>query len=72
MSKDSCDKLFKVEESFSTPGTNNEKGTGLGLVLCNDFVKKHNGKIEVESEIGKGSLFRICIPLNERENDISC
>lgn len=66
MSKDSCEKLFKVEESFSTPGTNNEKGTGLGLVLCHDFVKKHNGQIEVESEIGKGSVFRIILPQNEK------
>ncbi|MDP3441658.1 MAG: GAF domain-containing sensor histidine kinase [Ignavibacteria bacterium] len=67
MSQDSCHKLFKVEESFSTPGTNNEKGTGLGLVLCNEFIKKHNGQIEVKSEIGKGSVFWISLPCSYGE-----
>ncbi|MGM0648487.1 MAG: GAF domain-containing sensor histidine kinase [Bacteroidota bacterium] len=62
MSQENSEKLFKVEESFSTPGTNNEKGTGLGLVLCHDFIKKHNGKIKVKSELGKGSTFSISLP----------
>jgi len=65
ISKESCQKLFKVEESFSTPGTNNEKGTGLGLALCNDFVKKHTGHIDVESDIGKGSVFIVVLPINK-------
>ncbi len=67
ISKESCQQLFKVEESFSTPGTNNEKGTGLGLVLCNDFVQKHEGHIDVESEIGKGSVFSVILPINEEK-----
>lgn len=69
MSQESCKKLFKVDKSFSTPGTNNELGTGLGLVLCNDFVKKHKGQIGVESMIGKGSVFLISLPCKEGKDN---
>ena len=50
-------KLFNVGVHFSETGTNKEKGTGLGLVLCAEFIAKHNGSISVESELGKGSKF---------------
>jgi len=50
-------KLFRTDEKFKAVGTANEKGTGLGLVLCKEFVEKNNGKIWVESEEGKGSTF---------------
>ncbi len=64
MTKNLIDKLFKIEEKVSTKGTNNESGTGLGLLLANEFIKKHNGNIHVESELGKGSIFKILLPLN--------
>lgn len=63
--EDRINKLFILSESYSTPGTNNEKGTGLGLILCNEFIKKNNGLIWVESEIGKGSSFSFSLPLKQ-------
>ncbi|PKP33523.1 MAG: hypothetical protein CVT99_00825 [Bacteroidetes bacterium HGW-Bacteroidetes-16] len=55
-------KLFKIDECISTLGTSKEKGTGLGLMLCKEFVDKHNGKIWVESKFGRGSKFCFALP----------
>ena len=63
-------KLFKVEESVKTEGTAKEPGTGLGLILCKEFVEKNNGEIWVESSVGKGSCFYFTLPEgNGNENE---
>ena len=60
--KEDLVKLFQIDKKYTTPGTANEQGTGLGLILCKEFIQKNNGKMEVESEINKGTTFKISIP----------
>jgi PAS domain S-box-containing protein len=62
--KDIQEKLFKIEYSITTKGTEKEHGTGLGLILCYELIKLHNGRIWVESEEGKGTTFTFVIPIN--------
>lgn len=57
ISKDNQDKLFRLDCNYSTYGTNDESGSGLGLILCKEFVEKNGGNIWVESELRKGSQF---------------
>lgn len=62
MKNEVVEKLFHIDTNLSTTGTQNETGTGLGLILCAEFVKKHGGKIWAESEVEKGSKFHFTIP----------
>lgn len=62
MTHENLGKLWKNTKPFTTVGTKNEEGTGLGLLLCKEFIEKHNGAIWAESELGKGSQFFVRIP----------
>lgn len=57
------ERLFKIEKQFSTEGTNNEKGTGFGLLLCKEMVEKNGGTIRFKSKKAEGSTFTITLPL---------
>ena len=59
------DKLFRIDQSFSTRGTNNENGTGLGLVLCKEFIEKNKGKISIESKINEGTRVVFTLPIGK-------
>jgi signal transduction histidine kinase len=65
MKEEIANKLFRTDTNYSSPGTDNERGSGLGLILCHDFVKKHKGNIWIESEPGKGSRFIFTLPLKK-------
>ncbi len=60
-------KLFRIDSTTSSVGTANEKGTGLGLILCKDFVERNGGKIWLESTPGKGSIFNFTLKTVEEK-----
>lgn len=62
MTAEQLDKLFKINTHFTTPGTRNEKGAGLGLLLCKEFVEANRGSVAVTSEPGNGSVFSVTLP----------
>lgn len=68
ISPELTDKMFDLSQLNSTKGTANETGTGLGLLLCKDFVSKHGGKIMVESQLGVGSEFKFSLPNKAKKN----
>jgi PAS domain S-box-containing protein len=69
ISEENIDKLFQISSDIKSRGTNNEHGTGLGLILCKEFVEKHGGKIWVESKEGTGSTFYFNLPSNAEQEE---
>ncbi|MCK5148270.1 hybrid sensor histidine kinase/response regulator [bacterium] len=63
MKQKKIDKLFKIDEHVTSPGTDGEKGTGLGLILCKEFIEKNGGRIRVESKVNEGSQFSFTLPV---------
>ena len=63
MSQNMMDNLFRLDKKTNRKGTNGELSTGLGLIICRDFIEKHGGKLNIESEVGKGSTFRFALPI---------
>ena len=63
MSPTYLQKLFAEEQLPLTKGTNDEKGTGIGLILCRKFIQMNNGKLSIKSTEGRGSQFTIEFPL---------
>jgi ligand-binding sensor domain-containing protein/signal transduction histidine kinase len=67
ISEENMQKLFKIDVKFKTPGTSGEKGTGLGLILCKEFVEKNGGQMIVRSILNQGSTFGFTIPAGREE-----
>jgi hypothetical protein len=68
MNKEMTDNLFRIDIDTSRKGTEDESSTGLGLIICKDFIEKHGGELRVDSEEGKGSTFTFTIPKNVQSN----
>ncbi len=68
MNRETIRRLFQIETTRSITGTAGEKGSGLGLILCNELVEKHGGRIEVTSQLGEGSTFTVILPTNDSES----
>ena len=63
ISAEDLEKLFRIDIKFKRPGTDHEIGTGLGLILCKEFVEQLGGKIRVDSQIGQGTTFTLTLPI---------
>jgi len=65
ISEENRKKLFRIDTHYSTEGTSAEKGTGLGLITCKEFIEKSGGKIWIEGEQGNGSTFKFTLPISD-------
>lgn len=70
ISPDKLSAIFEIDKRTNTLGTADEQGTGLGLILCKDFLDKHDGQIWVESSPGKGSKFIFSLPIYEKQKPV--
>ncbi len=68
--EDKLTAIFEIDKKTNTLGTADEQGTGLGLIICKDFLSKHNSQIRVESYLGKGSKFSFSLPLYEKPKTV--
>lgn len=71
INEEELDKLFQLETIFTKKGTEGEKGTGLGIILCNDMIEKHHGTIEIYSEVNVGTTVKLCLPTTHPENPVT-
>jgi len=69
ISENDLEKLFRIDIHHSTKGTSDEQGTGLGLILCKEFVERNGGKISVKSRVGEGSTFKVVLPAEKIDNE---
>jgi CheY-like chemotaxis protein len=69
INKETNGRLFRIDENHIALGTQNEKGTGLGLILCKEFIEKHGGKLWVQSKENIGSTFYFTIPYDNESNE---
>lgn len=67
MTQKEIDNLFKIDKVHTKNGTNGESGSGLGIVLCKEFIEKNKGTIDINSQPGKGSSFSFTIPMTASE-----
>jgi signal transduction histidine kinase len=63
-------KLFRIDTNVTRQGTEKERGTGLGLILCKEFIERNGGKIDFESQPGRGSRYFFTVPAAKTENDL--
>jgi PAS domain S-box-containing protein len=71
MDVETLDKLFRIDSVMPTRGTDGESSTGLGLILCNEYITKHNGRIWIESELEKGTCVHFTLPREIREENLN-
>ena len=69
MNQNQLQKILNGERSISMPGTDGERGTGFGMMLCRQFIEKHNGRLEVKSQLGQGTQFQITFPFSEQTQE---